>query len=89
MLPYNPSIEILLATRQSTLVFCVNIAHVIALTQAFRNRGVDARYVYSKTPVSERKALIESFKSGQFPVLINCGQSHIHFTIVVGSENVE
>ncbi|KAF9457448.1 P-loop containing nucleoside triphosphate hydrolase protein [Collybia nuda] len=58
--------------RKSTLVFCVNISHVEALTQTFRNCGIDARYLYSKTPNVERKALIESFKSGQFPVLINC-----------------
>lgn len=62
------------ATRKSTLVFCVNVSHVEALTQMFRIYGIDARYLYSKTPIAERKALIESFKSGQFPVLINCGQ---------------
>lgn len=63
----------LAATRKSTLVFCVNLAHVRALTNAFRGYGVDARYVYSGTPVAERKALISSFKAGLFPVLINCG----------------
>ncbi|KAJ3857816.1 P-loop containing nucleoside triphosphate hydrolase protein [Lentinula lateritia] len=60
------------AERRSTLVFCVNIAHVRALTQVFRGFGIDARYVYSKTPIAERKALIASFKAGQFPVLVNC-----------------
>ncbi|KAG5724657.1 putative ATP-dependent helicase IRC3 [Termitomyces sp. T112] len=60
------------ATRKSTLVFCVNIAHVVALTQTFRNHGIDARYVYAQTPIKERQALIASFKAGQFPVLINC-----------------
>jgi ATP-dependent helicase IRC3 len=60
--------------RKSTLIFCVNVAHVQALTQTFRSYGVDARYVYSKTPVAERKALISLFKAGQFPVLLNCGQ---------------
>ncbi|KAJ3734791.1 P-loop containing nucleoside triphosphate hydrolase protein [Lentinula guzmanii] len=58
--------------RRSTLVFCVDIAHVRDLTQVFRGFGIDARYVYSKTPVAERKALIASFKAGQFPVLVNC-----------------
>ncbi|KAJ7293530.1 P-loop containing nucleoside triphosphate hydrolase protein [Mycena rebaudengoi] len=58
--------------RKSTLVFCVNVAHVEALTQTFRGYGIDARYVFSGTPVSERQALIASFKAGQFPVLINC-----------------
>ncbi|KAJ7103579.1 P-loop containing nucleoside triphosphate hydrolase protein [Mycena belliarum] len=60
------------STRKSTLVFCVNVAHVEALTQTFRGFGVDARYVYSGTPMNERQALIASFKAGQFPVLINC-----------------
>jgi len=32
------------------------------LTNAFRGFGIDARYVYSGTPVAERKALISSFK---------------------------
>jgi len=63
-----------LATRKSTLVFCVNIDHVEALTQTFRGFGIDARYLYSKTPVAERKHLIASFKAGHFPVLVNCGQ---------------
>ncbi|KAJ6519770.1 P-loop containing nucleoside triphosphate hydrolase protein [Mycena sanguinolenta] len=60
------------STRKSTLVFCVNVAHVEALTQTFRAYGIDARYVFSGTPVSERQALIASFRAGQFPVLINC-----------------
>ncbi|KAJ7487550.1 P-loop containing nucleoside triphosphate hydrolase protein [Mycena galericulata] len=59
-------------TRKSTLVFCVNVAHVEALTQTFRGFGIDARYVYSGTPINERQALLASFKAGQFPVLINC-----------------
>ncbi|CAK5280205.1 unnamed protein product [Mycena citricolor] len=57
--------------RKSTLVFCVNVAHVESLTQTFRGFGIDARYLYSGTPSSERKALIASFKAGQYPVLIN------------------
>ncbi|KAJ7125631.1 P-loop containing nucleoside triphosphate hydrolase protein [Mycena crocata] len=58
--------------RKSTLVFCVNVAHVEALTQAFRGFGIDARYVFSGTPINERQALIASFRAGQYPVLINC-----------------
>ncbi|KIY45830.1 P-loop containing nucleoside triphosphate hydrolase protein [Fistulina hepatica ATCC 64428] len=60
------------ADRKSTLVFCVNIAHVKALTNEFRKFGVDARYVYAKTPAPERKALVSAFKQEKFPVLINC-----------------
>jgi hypothetical protein len=62
--------------RKSTLVFCVNLAHVRELTTVFRKFGIDARYVHSGTPSAERKALIASFKAGQYPVLVNCGQSN-------------
>lgn len=62
------------ATRKSTLVFCVNLTHLRDLTQAFREAGVDARYVYSGTPATERRALVTSFRSGGFPVLLNCGR---------------
>ncbi|KAF8922613.1 P-loop containing nucleoside triphosphate hydrolase protein [Mucidula mucida] len=58
--------------RRSTLVFCVNIAHVEALTDMFRQAGIDARYLYSKTPALERRAIVTAFRAGQFPVLVNC-----------------
>jgi len=59
--------------RKSTLVFCVNLSHVRALTQTFRDAGIDARYVHSKTPAAERKLSVEGFKAGEYPVLVNCG----------------
>lgn len=58
--------------RKSTLVFCVNVAHVRNLTQMFAAFEVDARYVYAGTPLQERKQLIQDFRDGKFPVLINC-----------------
>ncbi|OWZ74655.1 DEAD box family helicase [Cryptococcus neoformans Tu401-1] len=58
--------------RRSTLVFCVDLGHVSALTQTFRNAGVDARSVSSKSKPETRKATIAAFGKGEFPVLINC-----------------
>ncbi|KAI0669814.1 P-loop containing nucleoside triphosphate hydrolase protein [Trametes maxima] len=58
--------------RKSTLVFCVNLAHVAKLTATFREAGIDARYVHAGTPAAERKALVEGFRAGTFPVLVNC-----------------
>lgn len=52
------------------------MAHVRDLTQEFRSAGIDARYLYSKTPHVERRQLLESFRHGEFPVLVNCGVSH-------------
>ena len=62
------------ATRRSTLIFCVSLKHLRDLTQAFRDAGVDARYVFASTPAKERKQLIDGFKAKEFPVLLNVGK---------------
>ncbi|TFB03114.1 Putative mitochondrial ATP-dependent helicase irc3 [Trichoderma ghanense] len=59
--------------RKSTLVFCVDLAHVSGLTRKFREHGFDARYVTGETPKIERSAILEAFKKREFPVLVNCG----------------
>ncbi|KAM3513304.1 hypothetical protein MY11210_003080 [Beauveria gryllotalpidicola] len=59
--------------RKSTLVFCVDLAHVAGLTQTFRRHGFDARFVTSDTPRAERAELLAAFKRAEFPVLVNCG----------------
>ncbi|KAK5998455.1 Putative ATP-dependent helicase IRC3 [Cladobotryum mycophilum] len=59
--------------RKSTLVFCVDLAHVGGLTRKFREYGFDARYVTGDTPKTERSATLDAFKQGNFPVLVNCG----------------
>lgn len=61
------------ADRKSTLVFCVDLAHVSGLTHKFREYGHDARFVTGDTPRLERGELLEAFKKGEFPVLVNCG----------------
>ncbi|KAJ6786743.1 hypothetical protein PWT90_01999 [Aphanocladium album] len=61
------------AGRKSTLVFCVDLAHVAGLTRTFHEHGHDARFVTSDTPRAERADLLAAFKRGQFPVLVNCG----------------
>ena len=60
-------------TRQSTLVFCVDIKHVTSLTSTFRNHGIDARYITGATKKSIRGERLDSFKRREFPVLLNCG----------------
>jgi ATP-dependent helicase IRC3 len=59
--------------RRSTLVFCVDVRHIVDLTATFRRHGVDARYVTGETPAKLRSETLEAFKSFQFPVLLNCG----------------
>ena len=60
-------------SRKSTLVFCVNLSHVRELTQTFRDAGIDARHVHSKTRAAERRSVVEDFKAEKYPVLVNCG----------------
>ncbi|EFY84394.1 DEAD/DEAH box helicase [Metarhizium acridum CQMa 102] len=59
--------------RKSTLVFCVDLAHVSGLTRKFREYGYDARFVTGDTPKQERSEILHDFKKGCFPVLVNCG----------------
>lgn len=59
--------------RKSTLVFCVDLAHVTSLTAMFRRFGVDARFITSDTPKLVRGERLDAFKNGEFPVLLNCG----------------
>ncbi|KAF4971889.1 hypothetical protein FSARC_1394 [Fusarium sarcochroum] len=59
--------------RKSTLVFCVDVAHVVELTDRFRKHGFDARYVTGETPKVERGETLDFFRKGEFPVLVNCG----------------
>lgn len=61
------------ADRKSTIVFCVDLAHVASLTATFRQYGIDARFVTSDTPRQVRLERLEAFKAGEFPVLLNCG----------------
>ncbi|KAF9161766.1 hypothetical protein DFQ26_004170 [Actinomortierella ambigua] len=59
--------------RHSTVVFAVDIAHLEALTEAFRSFGYDARGLSSKTDSIARAQLLHDFRHRKFPVIVNCG----------------
>ncbi|WFD34485.1 Putative ATP-dependent helicase IRC3 [Malassezia cuniculi] len=59
-------------SRRSTLVFAVNIEHVEALVCEFRARNVEAHAVHSGIPLKKRDEIVQDFRDGKFPVLINC-----------------
>lgn len=61
------------AGRKSTLVFCCDLNHVAGLTHKFRQYGLDARFVTGDTHKLERGEILDAFKRGDFPVLLNCG----------------
>lgn len=60
------------ARRRSWLVFAVSVAHVTALAASLHEAGVAAAAVTGQTPVAERDALIEQFRSGELRALVNC-----------------
>ncbi|KAF9311679.1 hypothetical protein BG003_007149 [Podila horticola] len=61
------------ATRKSTVVFAVDIAHLETLTEVFRKYGYDARGLSSKTSDDERAQLLRDFRDRKFPIIVNCG----------------
>ena len=60
------------AGGKRTVIFAVNIAHSVALTNEFKSHGVVAEHVDANTPTLERKAIFDRFRSGETQVLSNC-----------------
>jgi len=103
------------AKGTKTIVFCVNIEHVIKTCEEFQKSGIDARFVTSsmgkprplklgasegekevhkeKTRLydlyiesfgfwsGERSRIIQGFKAGEFPVLVNAGIATTGFDV--------
>lgn len=63
----------IIGKRRSTLVFCVDIAHVTGMTDTFRRHGIDAKFITSLTPKEERSKRLDEFRQSRYPVLVNCG----------------
>ncbi|KAI9301561.1 P-loop containing nucleoside triphosphate hydrolase protein [Cunninghamella echinulata] len=59
--------------RNATLVFAVDIAHTIELCNHFRKYGYHAEYITSNTPNMTRYDVLQRFRNGEFPILVNCG----------------
>jgi superfamily II DNA or RNA helicase len=59
--------------RKSTLVFCVGIEHLNHVVDEFTNAGIYCKGLDSTYNSEDRKSIIEEFKNGKLPVLVNCG----------------
>ncbi|KAI9219213.1 P-loop containing nucleoside triphosphate hydrolase protein [Blastocladiella britannica] len=61
--------------RMATLVFAADVQHVDDLVAAFEAQGVEARGIHSQMELSpkERADLVQGFREGKVPVLVNCG----------------
>ena len=68
-----------LCKGQKCLVFCCSSEQTINLTREFCERGIEAKYCLSgdfdedEDYSGERKAVVEAFARGEFPVLVNYG----------------
>lgn len=60
--------------RKATLVFAVDINHTIELCNAFIDAGIIAKFITSKSNAIERLQVLEEFRQGKIPVLVNCGR---------------
>lgn len=69
------------ASGRRTVVFCVGIAHSVALTDAFQRAGVAAEHVDANTPTDEREAIFGRFSRGETQVMCNCALASYGFDL--------
>lgn len=53
------------------IVYCISIEHAHNICEAYKNIGVVAEYIDSKTPKTEREQIVQDFKEGKIQVLVN------------------
>lgn len=56
-----------------TIIFNVNVAHSLEVTQMFSDAGIPCQHVDGMTPKAERESILLGYKSGTFPVICNVG----------------
>ena len=73
----QPSIERLCdtvmryAANKKGITYAIDIAHAEHIAEAYRQHGINAIAISSKTPNDERRLTIDKFKAGQIQVLVN------------------
>ena len=73
----RPSIERLYesvmqyADNKKGIVYAISISHARNIAEYYKEHGMNAVAIDSKTPVKERKLLVEDFKQGKIQVLVN------------------
>lgn len=59
--------------RKSWLVFGITIAHAEEILAALRALDVNAELVHGKTPMDQRRELVEAFRYGRITAMVNVG----------------
>lgn len=62
-----------LARGRKAAVFCVDVAHAVALADAFREAGFRAAPVYGAMAPEQRAAVLQAFRAGDLDVVTNVG----------------
>jgi superfamily II DNA or RNA helicase len=57
---------------KKTILFAVNVMHSKAIAAKFRAAGISCEHLDGETPQSERKAILDRFKSGTTKIISNC-----------------
>ncbi len=70
-----------LCAGRTTLVFASSVNHARRLTEIFNRRGDVARLLTGKTPYDERRLMLEAYRNGEFPILVNVGVATEGFDI--------
>ncbi|KAI8362117.1 P-loop containing nucleoside triphosphate hydrolase protein [Mortierella sp. GBAus27b] len=58
--------------RRATIVFAADVKHAKTLTKEFEDRGHVAYCISSQIPPNERAGLVQRFRDGEIPILVNC-----------------
>jgi len=59
--------------RKSTIVFATGIAHARDICQKFKDNNIVCDYIDSTIEDTQRELVINNFKSGKLPVIVNVG----------------
>ena len=58
--------------RNSTIIFCVTVAHAKALASVMQANGMQCATIHAKTPEAERDVILDDFCAGRLRYLLNC-----------------
>lgn len=57
---------------KKTLIFCISVDHSERMSEALVKKGIRAMAMHGDLPSTERKRILQDFKSGKLEVLTNC-----------------
>jgi DNA repair protein RadD len=61
-----------LGHNRPTIVFTSGVRHSVHLREEFRLAGIAAEHIDARTPLGERKRIVDGFRAGDIKVLCNC-----------------